>query len=63
MNIHAEKLKLIEWITKIRNKNPNDLWDELSETEKNEIQLGINDIEQGNTVEHSEVKNLYEKYL
>ncbi|MCF8296267.1 MAG: hypothetical protein K9J13_01875 [Saprospiraceae bacterium] len=75
MNIHAEKLKLIEWIAKIqdfntieklikiRNKNPNDWWDELSEFEKTEIQLGIDDIEQGNTIDHSEVKKLYEKYL
>ncbi|MFC2110950.1 hypothetical protein ACFLQ5_00705 [Bacteroidota bacterium] len=75
MNIHAEKIKLIEWITKIqdfstietlikiRNKNPNDWWDELSELEKNEIQLGLNDIEKGDTIDHSEVKKLYEKYL
>lgn len=75
MNIQAEKLKLIEWIAKVqdlntiekllkvRNENPYDWWDELSEYEKKEIELGIADIEQGKTVDHQEVKKLYEKYL
>lgn len=75
MNILAEKIKLIEWITRIqdfntietlssiRNENPTDEREELSEFHKKEIDLGLQDIEQGNTVVHSEVKKLYEKYL
>lgn len=75
MNIQAEKLKLIEWITKvqdfktiekvlkIRNEEPYDWWDDLTDYEKKEIELGLADIEQGNTVDHSEVRKLYEKYL
>lgn len=75
MNIQAEKLKLIEWIAKIqdsqtiekllriRNENSYDWWDELSDYEKKEIELGLEDIHQGKTVDHSEVKKLYEKYL
>ena len=75
MNIQAEKLKLIEWIAKvqdfktiekllkIRNENSYDWWDELTDYEKKEIELGLADIEQGNTVDHSAVKKIYEKYL
>ncbi len=75
MNLHAEKIKLIEWITriqdfktiekllKIRNESPTDWWDELSEFERKEIELGLKDLEDGNTIEHIEVKKLYEKYL
>jgi len=75
MNIHAEKLKLIEWIAKvqdfktiekllkIRNENSYDWWDELTGYEKTEIELGLADIDNGNTVDHPEVKKLYEKYL
>lgn len=75
MNIQAEKLKLIEWITKvqdfktiekvlkIQNEDSSDWWDELTDFEKKEIELGLADIEQGNTVEHSEARKIYEKYL
>ena len=75
MNIQAEKLKLIEWIAKvqdfktierllkIRSENSYDWWDELTDYEKKEIELGLADIEQGNTVDHSVVKEMYEKYL
>lgn len=75
MNIQAEKLKLIEWITKIQDfktiekvleiqkETPYDWWDELTDYEKKEIESGLADIEQGNTVDHSEVRKIYEKYL
>jgi len=75
MNTHIEKLKLIEWITKIQDsqileklisihrKYETDWWDEISETERQEIESGIKDIKEGRTVDHSEVKKLYEKYL
>ncbi|MBU2649663.1 MAG: hypothetical protein KKA81_01900 [Bacteroidetes bacterium] len=76
MNIHVEKVKLIEWITKIqdsntiekllkiRNETSKDWWSELSdEFEKNEIELGLGDLEQDITIDHLEAKKLYEKYL
>jgi hypothetical protein len=75
MNIYAKKLRLIEWITQIndalileklldfQNKTKTDWWDELSEQEKNEIELGLKDMEAGRTVDHSEARKLYEKYL
>jgi hypothetical protein len=75
MNIYAKKLRLIEWITQIndalileklldfQNKTKTDRWDELSEQEKNEIELGLKDMEAGRTVDQSEARKLYEKYL
>jgi hypothetical protein len=75
MNIQAEKLKLIEWIARIQDSKTleklisfhkeyeTDWWDEISEFEKKEIELGLKDIEEGRTVDHSEVKKLYEKHL
>ena len=75
MNIYAEKIKLIEWITQINDtavldkliefqrKNHKDWWDDLNEHEKNEKNLGLNDLEGGNSVDHSEARKLYERYL
>jgi|JFJP01.1.fsa_nt_gi hypothetical protein len=75
MNIHAEKIKLIEWITQIndvvvldkllqfRSKNHADWWDELNDYEKDELNLGLKDLDEGNTIDHSEARKLYEKYL
>jgi len=48
---------------KIQREEPYDWWDELTDYEKKEIELGLADIEQGNTVDHSEVRKIYEKYL
>lgn len=75
MNIYAEKIRLIEWITQIndttvldkllefRRKNYADWWEELGEHGKNEINLGLKDLEEGKTVDHSKARELYEKYL
>lgn len=71
MNIQAEKLRLIEWIARIqdvnileklisiRKENISDWWDEISDNEKSEIELGLKDIDQGKIIPHSEVKKLY----
>lgn len=75
MNTNLEKLKLIEWITKIQDSKvieklisvhkeyETDWWNEISETEKQEIEIGLKDFDEGRTVDHSEVKKLYEKHL
>ena len=75
MNIQTEKLKLIEWIARIQDSKTleklisfhkeyeTDWWDEISEFEKKEIEIGLKDIEEGRTVDHSEVRTLYEKHL
>jgi hypothetical protein len=75
MNVYAEKIKLIEWITQItdtgvldkllefQRKSQSDWWESLSDMEKNEIELGLKDLEEGNTVDHTEARKLYERYL
>jgi len=75
MNINVQKDRLIEWITQIEDTivleklleiqrtNQKDWWDDLSEHEKNEIGLGLKDLEEGNIVEHSRARKLYERYL
>ena len=77
MNIQSEKLGLIEWIAKINDssiieklrkvhdeyaKTP-DWWDEISTAEKDSIQRGLKDIEQGRIHSHETAKGIYEKYL
>jgi hypothetical protein len=77
MNIEAEKLKLIEWLVSLRDETTieklkflhenlseaTDWWDTISEAEKESIDRGIKDIENGKTIPHSEVKKKYDKYL
>ena len=73
MNIHAEKIKLIEWITRVQDnsiinkllkvKEESDWWDEISSEEKTSIEQGLQDIKEGKGIKHSEAKKLYEKYL
>ena len=75
MNTYVEKLKLIEWITKIQdskvidklisvhNEFETDWWGQISETERQEIEIGLKDFDEGRTLDHAEVKKLYEKYL
>lgn len=41
----------------------NDWFKELSEAEKNSIEMGLKDSSEGKFVPHSEAKKLYEKYL
>jgi hypothetical protein len=77
MNIHIEKLGLIEWITglndlaiieklkkiQIENAQSSDWWDELSTNEKESIERGMKDIEEGRVIPHETVRKKYEKYL
>jgi predicted transcriptional regulator len=77
MNIQAEKLGLIEWIAKINDSSiirklqrihdeyakTSDWWDEISIEEKESIQRGLKDIEEGRVHSHETAKSIYEKYL
>jgi len=40
-----------------------DWWDEISEAQKASIARGIKDMEQGNTIPHSEMVKFYGKWL
>jgi predicted transcriptional regulator len=74
MDIQAEKLQLIEWLAKLKNTNvlkrfialkneqEKDWWDELSEEEKKEIEVGIAQADRGEVISHKQVMNRYKKW-
>ncbi|MCX2679418.1 hypothetical protein OOZ15_05635 [Galbibacter sp. EGI 63066] len=67
MDVQAEKNRLIEWIASLndistinllkylRDSTSKDWWDELSKEEKEGIQQGLKDIEEGRVRSHEEV--------
>ncbi|MCG2779961.1 MAG: hypothetical protein L6264_03360 [Weeksellaceae bacterium] len=74
LSIQNKKLELIQWLSTVEDlsvinkifeikKEKSDWWDELSEAEKESIEKGLKDLDEGKTVSHSEVKKLYEKWL
>ena len=77
MDIQAEKLSLIEWISRINDQSiiaklknlqadyigSDDWWDELNQEEKESIERGLKDIEEGRVHSHETVKEIYGKYL
>lgn len=77
MNIHTEKLDLIEWISKLNDtsiieriqkikKNyiqSKDWGDKLNQEEIKSIEEGLKDLEEGRIHSHETAKNIYEKYL
>lgn len=76
MDIQAEKLKLIEWLLSLKDHSiieklnffkeniseKNDWWETLSDFEKQSIDQGIKDIEEGKTLPHSEVMKKYGRF-
>lgn len=75
IEILDEKLSLIQWISsiddssvidkikKIREEETGDWWDLISKKEKDSIEKGIADADNGDLVQHSEARKLYEKWL
>ena len=73
MDIQSEKLKLIEWlkgltdqsiIEKLQMFKENfidkaDWWESLSDAEKDSLDQGIKDVEEGRTIPHSEFMKRY----
>lgn len=68
MDVQLEKYKIIEWITSLKDvsvikrlkslkdeSQDEDWWDTLSVAEKEGIQKGLQDIEDGNIIAHEEV--------
>lgn len=68
MNIQSEKLKLIEWLVALQDQtileklkflkeNPSstDWWDTITQAEKESIDRGLKDIENGKTTPHEVV--------
>ena len=77
MNIQAEKLNLIEWISKLNDisvieklkklkedySNSKDWWDALKKEELESINRGLKDFEEGRVHSHEIARKIYEKYL
>jgi hypothetical protein len=73
MGHEAIKLELIEWLTKLddneiieylkivkdSNSEGNDWWNDLSDVQKQGIERGLNDIINGRTISHDDVKSRY----
>lgn len=76
MDIQAEKSKLIEWVSSLTDQSileklklfkeniadKTDWWETLSQSEKESIDRGIRDAENGRTMPHSEVMKKYGRY-
>ena len=77
MNIQAEKLNLIEWITKLNDTSiieklreiksnythSPDWWDNLHKEEIKSIERGLKDLEEGRVHSHETARTIYAKYL
>lgn len=75
MDIHLEKLKLIQWLIEVRDKSiikefialkelkETNGWDEISPEEKAEIEEGLAQADRGEVVPHEEVMAKYKKWL
>lgn len=77
MNIHAEKLGLIEWISKLNDisiieklksikedySKTMDWWDTLKKEELESIKRGLRNLEDGKIHSHETARKVYEKYL
>ena len=75
IDISSKKLELIQWLSTIENvsiiekimdlkkKENSDWWRTLSESEKESIELGLKDAENGKLNPHSKARDLYEKWL
>ena len=73
MRLEAIKLELIEWLAKLEDNetikylkivkdsknNKNDWWNDLTEEQKQGIQKGLKDIEEGRVFSHEEVSRKY----
>lgn len=73
MDIKATKLDLMQLLLQINEESvlkrvksileeeSSDWWDELSDEEKEDIALGLQDVENGDMVDYEEVKKLFRK--
>lgn len=75
-NIEKEKLEIIKWVTTLKdetsierlkmlraNKIKTDWWNEISESEREAVDKGLDDLKSGRVKSHKAVKKLYEKWL
>ncbi len=75
LGLENKKIELIQWLStlndtsmidklmKLRAKEKNEWWSEISAKEKESIEKGIQDADSGKLTSHSNVKGIYEKWL
>lgn len=75
LNIQNKKLELIQWLSSIedsaiiekimdlRKKESMDWWNSISEMEKEAIEKGIKDADDGKLNAHAVARKMYEKWL
>ena len=73
MDIYSKKYQLMEWIMNLRDTQmidkllsiaeKSDWWNEISQTEQESIEKGLQDISENKVFNHSDVRKHYEKYL
>ena len=75
LDIQNTKIELIQWLTTLEDKSliqkilelrkseSKDLCEELSEAEKESVELGISDADNGRLKPNSEAKKIYGKWL
>ena len=77
MNIKSEKQNLIDWISSLEDEevmesikdfkesyfSKKDWWNEISEEEKNSIDRGLKDVEEGRLISYEQFKNKYKKLI
>ena len=74
MDIKAEKLDLIQWLTQLTDKKiineikalrkeKSDWWNDISNEEKAEIEEGLAQANKGEVVSHEQVMTKYDKWL
>lgn len=75
LSLENKKIELIQWLSTLndkalidelmefREKEKNDWWDEISTSEKESIEKGIKDADNGKLASHSNVRKTYEKWL
>lgn len=74
MDIALEKIKLIEWLAgledvrllkeliALKENSGQDWWENLSNEEREEIEIGMNQAEGGNLTKHKDVMSKYQKW-
>ncbi|WP_416444706.1 hypothetical protein ACH3O9_04195 [Leeuwenhoekiella sp. A16] len=75
INLQDKKIELIQWLStlsdeslidqlmELRQQEKKDWYNEISTSEKNSIEKGIQDANDGKLTSHSNAKKIYEKWL
>ena len=75
INLQNKKIELIQWLStlndvslidklvELRKTEKTDWWNEISAAEKESIEKGLLDADNGKLTSHSSVKKIYEKWL